>query len=67
VSLEINPQEQGHLAAEMAVRILEGAKAEFLPLVRPHRIDLVINMRQAREIGIDVPVSVQRSATRLIK
>lgn len=67
VSLEINPQEQGYLAAEMATRILEGAKTDFLPLVRPQRIDLVINMRRAREIGIEVPNSVLRSATRLIK
>lgn len=67
VSLEINPQEQGYLAAEMAVRIFEGAKTEFLPLVRPQRIDLVINMRRAREIGIEIPLSVLRSATRLIK
>ncbi len=67
VSLEINSQEQGYLAAEMAVRILEGAKTEFLPLVRPHRIDLVVNMRRAREIGIEVPYPVLRSATRLIK
>jgi putative tryptophan/tyrosine transport system substrate-binding protein len=67
VSLEINPKEQGYLAAEMAVRILEGAKTEFLPLVPPHRIDLVINMRRAREIGIEIPLSAQRSATRLIK
>lgn len=67
VSLEINPQEQGYLAAEMAVRIFEGAKTEFLPLVRPNRIDLVINMRRAREIGIEIPFPVLRSATRLIK
>lgn len=67
VSLEINPQEQGYLAAEMAVRIFEGAKTEFLPLVRPNRVDLVINMRRAREIGIEVPLSALRSATRLIK
>jgi len=67
VSLEINPQEQGYLAAEMAVRILEGAKTEFLPLVRPNRIDLIINLRHARGIGIEVPFSVLRSATRLIK
>jgi putative ABC transport system substrate-binding protein len=67
VSLEINPQEQGYLAAEMAVRVLEGARTEYLPLIRPQRIDLVINMRQAREIGIQVPAPVLRSASRLIK
>ena len=67
VSLEISPQEQGYLAAEMAVRVLEGAKTEFLPLIPPHRIDLIVNMRRAREIGIEVPFTVLRSATRLIK
>jgi putative ABC transport system substrate-binding protein len=67
VSLEINPQEQGYLAAEIASRVLEGAKTDFLPLVKPQRIDLVVNMRRAREIGIEVPFSVLRSATRLIK
>ncbi|MBI5485323.1 MAG: ABC transporter substrate-binding protein [Deltaproteobacteria bacterium] len=67
VSLEINPQEQGHLAAGMASRILEGAKTEHLSLLTPHRIDLVINMRAARLMGIEVPFSVLRTATRLIK
>jgi len=67
ISLEINPQEQGHLAAEMATRILEGAKTEHLSLISPHRIDLVINMRVAREMGIEVPFTVLGTATRLIK
>jgi putative ABC transport system substrate-binding protein len=67
VSLEISPQEQGYLAAEIAARVLEGAKTDFLPLVRPQRIDLVVNMRRAREIGIEVPYAVLQSATRLIK
>lgn len=67
VSLEINPQEQGHLAAEMAARVLEGAKTTFLPLIKPHRVDLVINMRRARDIGISVPLNALRSANRLIK
>jgi putative ABC transport system substrate-binding protein len=67
VSLEINPKEQGYLASEMAVRVLEGAKPELLPLIRPNQIDLVINMRRAREIGIEIPFSTLRSATRLIK
>lgn len=67
VSLEINPQEQGHLAADIAVHILEGAKAENLPLLAPHRIDLVVNMRAARAMGITVPFVVLGNATRLLK
>ena len=67
VSLEINPNEQGHLAADMAARVLEGAKTEHLSLLSPHRIDLVINMRLAREMGIEIPFPVIGTATRLIK
>ncbi|MEI6213937.1 MAG: ABC transporter substrate-binding protein [Desulfuromonadales bacterium] len=67
LSLEINPQEQGYLAAEMATRVLEGAKTEHLSLLAPHRIDLVVNMRMAREIGISVPFAVLSAATRVIK
>lgn len=67
VSLEINPLEQGHLAADLAARILEGARTEHLSMLSPRRIDLVINMRLAREMGIEVPFSVLGGATRLIK
>lgn len=67
ISLEINPQEQGYLAAEMAVRILEGAKPEHLSMLSPKRIDLVLNMRLAREMGIEIPFSVLGAATRFIK
>lgn len=67
VSLEINPQEQGHLAADMATRILEGARAENFSLIAPRRIDLVINMRVAREMGIEIPFTVLGTATRLVK
>jgi putative ABC transport system substrate-binding protein len=67
VSLEINPQEQGHLAAEIAVRILEGANPEHLSLLTPRRVELIVNMRAAREMGINLPFSVLGNATRVIK
>lgn len=66
-SLEINPQEQGHLAAEIAARILEGARPEHLSLLTPQRVDFIINLRVAREMGISVPLSVLGSATRVLK
>ena len=67
VSLEISPQEQGHLAAEIAVRLLEGATAEHLSLLTPRRVDLIVNMRVAREIGLTLPFTVLGNATRVIK
>jgi putative ABC transport system substrate-binding protein len=67
VSLEISPQEQGHLAAEIVVRILEGAAPEHLSLLTPRQIDLIVNMRIAREMGLNLPFPVLGYATRIIK
>ena len=67
VSLEISPQEQGHLAAEIVVRILEGATTEHLSLLTPRRVDLIVNMRIAREMGLNLPFQVLGSATRVVK
>lgn len=67
ISLEIHPREQGHLAAEIATRILEGARAEHLSLLTPRQVDLVVNVRAAREMGIGIPNSVIVGATRVVK
>ena len=67
LSMEINPQEQGTLAAEVAIKLLAGASRERLTLVTPKRIDLVINLAAAKEIGINIPFQVLSAATRVIK
>ncbi len=67
VSMEISPQEQGHLAAEIVVRILEGATPDHLSLLMPRRIELILNMRVARDLGLNPPFSVLGNATRVIK
>lgn len=67
ISLEISPQEQGHLGAEVATRILEGARTESLSLIYPRRIDLIVNIRFAREMGLTIPFPVLDSATRILK
>jgi putative ABC transport system substrate-binding protein len=67
ISLEISPQEQGHLAAEIAVRLMEGATPDHLSLLSPRHVDLVLNMRIAREMGFTLPFPVLGSATRVIR
>ena len=67
VSLEIDPQEQGQLGADVAVRLLEGARAENLSLINPRRVDLIVNIRFAREMGLAIPFPVLDRATRILK
>lgn len=67
VSLEIDPEEQGQLAAGLAIRILQGNRSNSGPMLTPKKVDLVINMLVAREFGLDIPFTALSSATRIIK
>lgn len=52
--------------ATIADRILRGAKAADLPVELPTRIELVINARAARGLGIEVPRSLMVRADQVI-
>lgn len=61
------PQEQGHLAADIVVRLLEGASPDHLTLLTPWSVDLIVNMRIARDMGLTLPFPALDNATRVIK
>jgi putative tryptophan/tyrosine transport system substrate-binding protein len=50
-----NLKEALHLTASYAVKILNGAKPSDLPVQEISRFDLVIDLRVAHELGINVP------------
>jgi putative ABC transport system substrate-binding protein len=49
------------------VRICTSAKAADLPVMQPTKFELVINMKTAKALGIDVPVSMQLLADEVIE
>ena len=67
VSMEISPAEQGQLAGEYVSSILGGKKAAQLRLSIPKKIELIINMRVARSLYLDVPLQALNVATRVLK
>lgn len=54
-------------AAEVAARILKGAKPADIPVERATRFDLVINQKAAKAMGIKVSESLLFQATRVIE
>ncbi len=53
--------------ADYVDRILKGARPSDLPIEQATEYDLVINLRTAKELGLQVPASLQARATRIIE
>jgi putative ABC transport system substrate-binding protein len=54
-------------AATYADRILKGTKPGELPVQAPVKFELVINLKAARALGLDVPAQLQQLADDVIE
>ena len=66
-SYAVSFHELGRLSAKYVQRILAGVKPKDLPVEAVRRIDLIVNLRTAKQIGLTVPSSVLARADRVIK
>jgi putative ABC transport system substrate-binding protein len=67
LTIAADPSEQGREAARMAAKVIRGAKPSSLPFVRPRNIDVIINLREAADMGLNVPFDLLTSATKVIE
>ncbi|NIQ12749.1 MAG: hypothetical protein GWO08_14705 [Gammaproteobacteria bacterium] len=65
--LETSAVEQGEKLAEMTGKVLAGVNVENIPMQRPHNVSFVVNLKAAKEYGIDVPIQTLSVASRVIR
>jgi len=66
-SYGIDTYQIGRQAARLADKILNGTRPSEIPIETPRKLELVINVRVANEIGLTVPYELLREADAILR
>ena len=67
ISYSANLLDQFRRSAQLADRVLKGAKPADIPVEQPSKFELVVNLKTAKALGITIPQAVLLQASRVIE
>ncbi len=66
-SYGINTFQIGRQAARLADKVLNGTRPAEIPIETPRKLELVINLRVAKKIGVAIPNQLLREADVILR
>lgn len=67
IGLGANYAKLGEKVGEIALRVLKGEKANDIPSATLEKFDMIVNLKSANKMGIEIPVKILKIATEIIK
>ena len=67
ISYAADRRQQYRRAAELVEKILKGEKPADIPVEQPTKFELIINLKTAKVLGVNVPLNYSRPPTRVIE
>ncbi|MBI5098182.1 MAG: ABC transporter substrate-binding protein [Nitrospirae bacterium] len=62
-----DPKEQGTELSEIVKKILGGDKPSEISLKQPKKVEMLINNKEAKTLGLTIPANILNSATKVIE